>query len=151
MFKSIVVGTDGSETAFRAVSTAAELASALGATLHLVSVAKPVAATSWAAAEMVAAAPVAAQADWQEAVRTDLEETLERAARAARDAGVTVETHPRFGSPAEVLCDVAEDLHADLIVVGTRGMQGGKRFLGSIPNSVSHHAPCSVLIVDTVG
>ena len=60
-----------------------------------------------------------------------------------------METHARFGTPAEVLCDLAAHLDADLIVVGNRGMQGGRRFLGSVPNTVSHHAPCSVLIVDT--
>jgi nucleotide-binding universal stress UspA family protein len=62
-----------------------------------------------------------------------------------------VETHARFGAPAEVLCDLAAHLQADLIVVGNRGMKGGRRFLGSVPNTVSHHAPCSVLIVDTQG
>ena len=61
-----------------------------------------------------------------------------------------IETHARFGSPAEVLCDIAAHLQADLIVVGNKGMQGGRRFLGSVPNTVSHHAPCSVLIVDTL-
>ncbi len=150
MFKSIVVGTDGSETAFRAVSEATDLAKALGASLHIVSVAKPVAAGSWAAAEMVASAPIAAQADWQDAIRSDLEDTLGRASQHAKNAGVDVETYARFGSPAEVLCELAGHIQADLIVVGNRGMQGGKRFLGSIPNTVSHHAPCSVLIIDTV-
>jgi nucleotide-binding universal stress UspA family protein len=70
----------------------------------------------------------------------------------AKDVGadsLKVETHARFGTPAEVLCDLAAHLEADLIVVGNRGMQGGRRFLGSVPNTVSHHAPCSVLIVDT--
>jgi nucleotide-binding universal stress UspA family protein len=50
-----------------------------------------------------------------------------------------------------VLCDLAAHLQADLVVVGNKGMQGGRRFLGSVPNTVSHHAPCSVLIVDTKG
>ncbi len=49
-----------------------------------------------------------------------------------------------------MLCDLAAHLQADLIVVGNKGMQGGRRFLGSVPNTVSHHAPCSVLIVDTL-
>jgi nucleotide-binding universal stress UspA family protein len=62
---------------------------------------------------------------------------------------LTIETHARFGSPAEVLCELAAHLQADLIIVGNRGMQGGRRFLGSVPNTVSHHAPCSVLIADT--
>jgi nucleotide-binding universal stress UspA family protein len=54
------------------------------------------------------------------------------------------------GDPAQGLIDVAETTHADLIVVGSRGMHGGRRFLlGNVPNKVSHHAPCSVMIVRT--
>ena len=60
-----------------------------------------------------------------------------------------VETHARFGAQAEVLCDLAAHLEADLIVVGNRGMQGGRRFLGSVPNTVTHRAPCAVLVVKT--
>jgi nucleotide-binding universal stress UspA family protein len=56
----------------------------------------------------------------------------------------------RSGDPANALIDVAEAVGADLIVVGNRGMEGKKRFvLGSVPNKVSHHCPCSLLIVDT--
>ena len=58
--------------------------------------------------------------------------------------------HAREGDPADAILDVAEELGADLIVVGNKGMSGAKRFLlGSVPNKVSHHAPCSVLIVRT--
>ncbi len=61
-----------------------------------------------------------------------------------------VETHPLNGDPADALLATAEQVHADLIVVGNRGMSGMKRFvLGSVPNKVSHHCPCSLLIVDT--
>jgi nucleotide-binding universal stress UspA family protein len=103
-----------------------------------------------AAGEMAASAPVAAERDWEEEIKSELETTLTRAAETAQRACDTrIETHARFGSPAEVLCDIAGHLQSDLIVVGNRGMQGGRRFLGSVPNSVSHHAPCSVLIVDT--
>jgi nucleotide-binding universal stress UspA family protein len=71
--------------------------------------------------------------------------------RQARDAGVKdVETFARQGDAADAILDVAEEQRADLIVVGNRGMTGAKRFLlGSVPNKVSHHAPCSVLIVRT--
>src|SRR5258705_551445 len=58
-----------------------------------------------------------------------------------------VTTHARFGEADEVICDVAESVSADLIVVGNRGMK--RRFLGSVPNSIAHHAHCSVLIVHT--
>jgi nucleotide-binding universal stress UspA family protein len=152
MFKSIVVGTDGSASASKAVLAAAELAATQPeAVLHIVTVQKPLSASAMAAGEMAAAAPVAAERDWEDEIKVELESTLERAADTAKRACDTrIETHARFGSPAEVLCDLAGHLQADLIVVGNRGMQGGRRFLGSVPNSVSHHAPCSVLIVDTL-
>jgi nucleotide-binding universal stress UspA family protein len=151
MFKAIVVGTDGSERASEAVLAAAELAATQpGAVLHIVTVQKPLSPTAVAAGEMAAAAPVAAERTWEEEIRSELETTLSRAAETAQRACDTrIETHARFGSPAEVLCDFATHLEADLIVVGNRGMKGGRRFLGSVPNTVSHHAPCSVLIVDT--
>ena len=65
-----------------------------------------------------------------------------------REAGVDVETFAREGDPADAILDVAEERNADLIVVGNKGMTGARRFLlGSVPNKVSHHAPCSVLII----
>ena len=68
----------------------------------------------------------------------------------ASAAGVEAEVHARQGSPADAILDVAEETGADLIVVGNKGMTGAERFLlGSVPNKVSHHAPCSVLIVRT--
>jgi nucleotide-binding universal stress UspA family protein len=68
----------------------------------------------------------------------------------AREAGVEVDVYARQGDPAYALLDVAEEREADLIVVGNKGMGGAKRFLlGSVPNKVSHHAPCSVLIIRT--
>jgi nucleotide-binding universal stress UspA family protein len=151
MFRSIVVGTDGSAGASEAVLAAAELAATQpGAVLHIVTVQKPLSPSAVAAGEMAAAAPVAAERTWEEEIKSELETTLTRAADTAKRACDTrIETHARFGSPAEVLCDLATHLEADLIVVGNRGMQGGRRFLGSVPNTVSHHAPCSVLIVDT--
>jgi nucleotide-binding universal stress UspA family protein len=69
----------------------------------------------------------------------------------AREAGVPVNVYPRQGDPADAILDVAEEQDADLVVVGNKGMTGAKRFLlGSVPNKVSHHAPCSVLIIRTV-
>ena len=152
MFKAIVVGTDGSEGASKAVQAAAALAATQPeSVLHIVTVQKPLSPTAMAAGEIAAAAPVAAEASWEDEIKRELEQTLGRAADTAGNAGTTrIETHARFGSPAEVLCDMAAHLQADLIVVGNRGMQGGRRFLGSVPNTVSHHAPCSVLIVNTI-
>ena len=75
---------------------------------------------------------------------------MREAATAAEAAGLQVRTFARQGDPADAILDVAEEQHADLIVVGNKGMTGAKRFLlGSVPNRVSHHAPCSVLIIRT--
>ena len=83
--------------------------------------------------------------------REDVNITLEGAATQAKDSGVEqVRTHAREGDPADAILDVAEEVGADLIVVGNKGMTGARRFLlGSVPNKVSHHAPCSVIIVRT--
>jgi len=63
--------------------------------------------------------------------------------------GIDASLHPVEGDPADAIINTAEELHADLIVVGNRGMKGVRRILGSVPNSVAHGAPCSVIIVDT--
>jgi nucleotide-binding universal stress UspA family protein len=117
VFRSIVVGTDGSQTAQQAVDAAVELASLSGATLELVA------------------------AD---------DATLDQAAERARAAGVEANPHAREGDAADAILDVAEELGADLIVVGSKGMTGAERFqLGPVPNRVTHHAPCAVMIVRT--
>jgi len=150
MFKTIVVGTDGSDTAARAVQMAGELAASTDeAVLHIVSVGKGVSRTAAALAEtsMAAAGTLAAEGD-DDAIK-GREDVLKRAADSVAHTASRVETHARVGNPADVLCDVAERVGADLIVVGNRGMQGGRRVLGSVPNTVSHRAPCSLLIADT--
>jgi nucleotide-binding universal stress UspA family protein len=146
MFRSIVVGTDGSETAGEAVRQATELANAVGATVELVSAYEPVPAQRLR--EERRDAPEDLQ--WAIGPREDVEATLQAAAGLAREAGVTVNIYARQGDPADAILDVAEEREADLIVVGNKGMTGAKRFLlGSVPNKVSHHAPCSVLIIRT--
>ncbi len=73
---------------------------------------------------------------------------LRETAEEIRAAGVEVTTYARQGDPAAALLDVAEERRADLIVVGNKGMTGADRFLlGSVPNKVTHHAPCSVLVI----
>jgi nucleotide-binding universal stress UspA family protein len=125
MFRSIVVGTDGSDTARQAVREATELAAAVGASIELVSAYEP-------------------------GRREACEATLREGAAAAEAAGVAVRTYAREGDAADAILDVAEERGADLVVVGNKGMTGAKRFLlGSVPNKVSHHAPCSVLIIRT--
>ncbi len=147
MFKSIVVGTDGSETAGEAVRNAVELAGTLGAKLELVSAYEPVPAQRLS--EERRQAPEDLQ--WAISPQEDVNATLADAAEIARAAGVEVEVHARQGDPADAILDVAEEREADLIIVGNKGMTGTRRFLlGSVPNKVSHHAPCSVLIIRTV-
>jgi nucleotide-binding universal stress UspA family protein len=146
MFSSIVVGTDGSDTAAQAVRQAVDLAQSVGAKLELVSAYEPV--PSQRLREERREAPEDIQ--WAINPREDVDATLEAAATIARDAGVTVAVYPRQGDPADAILDVAEERDADLIIVGNKGMTGAKRFLlGSVPNKVSHHAPCSVLIIRT--
>jgi len=146
MFKSIAVGTDGSDTATQAVRQAVDLAVALGARLELVSAYEPVPVHRLR--EERRDTPEDLQ--WAIHPREDVDATLESAAAIAREAGVEVGTYARQGDPADAILDVAEEREADLIIVGNKGMTGAKRFLlGSVPNKVSHHAPCSVLIVRT--
>jgi nucleotide-binding universal stress UspA family protein len=146
MFKSIVVGTDGSDTANQAVRQAVDVARALGAKLELVSAYEPVPAQRLS--EERRQAPEDLQ--WAINPREDVDATLEAAAKIGREAGLEVDVYPRQGDPADAILDIAEEREADLIVVGNKGMTGAKRFLlGSVPNKVSHHAPCSVLIIRT--
>lgn len=147
MFGTIVAGTDGSETAERAVEQAIALAAAVGARLLIVSAFEPVAP----APLREEARQEPPDAEWM-APRPEVEDTLRAAAEKARARGVPVETFARQGDPADAILDVAEEQGADLIVVGNKGRTGAKRFLlGSVPNKVSHHAPCSVLIIRTPG
>jgi len=146
MFRSIVVGTDGSETAAEAVRQATELASAVGAKIHLVSAYEPVGGQRLREERVQAPDDV----QWSIHEREDVEGTLRESADQIKEQGVDVETFSRQGDPADAILDIAEEQNADLIVVGNKGMSGAKRFLlGSVPNKVSHHAPCSVMIIRT--
>ena len=146
MFESMVVGTDGSDTANEAVRQATDLAQRLGATVHLVSAYEPVPEGRLREERQ----QVPDDLQWMVNPREDVSTTLEKAAEAIREQSVQVETHAREGDPADAILDVAEEERADLIVVGNKGMTGAKRFLlGSVPNKVSHHAPCSVMIIRT--
>ena len=147
MFDSMVVGTDGSETAGEAVRQATDLAKAVGARIHLVSAFEPVG--NQRLREERTQVPDDMQ--WMVHEREDVEATLNQAAEKIKETGVEVETFARQGDPADAILDVAEEERAELIVVGNKGMTGAKRFLlGSVPNKVSHHAPCSVMIIRTI-
>jgi nucleotide-binding universal stress UspA family protein len=146
MFDRIVVGTDGSETATEAVRTAVELAKLSNAKLEIVSAYQPI--------------PQSRLRDEGEGItgdvshavnpREDVQFVLDKAAAVAKKAKVEVVTHPLEGDPADAILDVAEENDADLVLVGNKGMTGARRFLlGSVPNKISHHAPCDVWIVKT--
>jgi nucleotide-binding universal stress UspA family protein len=146
VFTRIVVGTDGSETAAEAVRQAVDLAKLSGATLSIVSAFAPVPKRRVQGEQSGAPADV----QYEIGPREDVNLVLDAAAAAARTEGIEVQTHPVQADPAEAILDVAEKTKADLIVVGNKGMTGARRYLlGSVPNNVSHHAPCSVIIVRT--
>ncbi|HZR48334.1 MAG TPA: universal stress protein [Streptosporangiaceae bacterium] len=138
MFETVVVGADGSPTAAEAVRQAIELVKLTGGSLHIVSAYTPHSLTT-SGGEF-------AKSLGSDALAQSLVDDL---ASRASIAGVTVATHPRPGSPADVICEVASEVKADLIIVGNKGMTGARRILGSVPNSVAHQAPCSVLIAAT--
>jgi nucleotide-binding universal stress UspA family protein len=146
MFSRIVVGTDGSETARQAVREATELAKQTGASLDVVSAFEPVPSSRLREERLQAPSDIEHAVNPQE----DVNAILAEVERDVGDSGVQVRTFARQGEPADAILDVAEEENADLIVVGNKGMTGAKRFLlGSVPNKVSHHAPCSVLIIRT--
>jgi nucleotide-binding universal stress UspA family protein len=146
VFTRIVVGTDGSESAGEAVRQAVDLAKLTGAELSIVSAYSPV--SERRVKDVQNEAPIDVQ--YEIGPREEVNLILDAAAAAARKEGIEVQTHPVEGEPAEAILNVAEDTKADLIVVGNKGMTGARRFLlGSVPNNVSHHAPCSVIIVRT--
>lgn len=146
MFTRIVVGTDGSETAGEAVRQAVGLAKLTGGTLSIVSAYAPVPERKVKDQQRDAPADV----QYELGPREDVNLVLDAAAADARREGIEVQTHAVEGDPAEGILSVAEDTKADLIVVGNKGMTGARRFLlGSVPNNISHHAPCSVMVVRT--
>ncbi len=144
MFNVIVVGTDGSPTSTAAVKRAGELAKMSGARVELVGGFRE--SHPFAAGMGADAYPANLAKDARDAANGCVED----AAALLRSGGLEVETHCIPGDAADAIVDVAETTEADLIVVGSKGMKGGRRFLlGSVPNRVSHHAPCSVMIVRT--
>lgn len=141
MSESIVVGTDGSETARLAVEEAVRLAKALGAEMHIVSAFKPLRGAQVGGA---------AGAEYQALPDDKVESTLSEAAATARTRQVPVTTHAVERDPADALLAVADSVSAGLIIVGSKGMHGARRLtLGNVPNQISHRARCNVLIVAT--
>jgi nucleotide-binding universal stress UspA family protein len=152
MFKSIVVGTDFSPTAEVAVKHATELAKAFGATLHVVTAFKPAMAANIAASSLEAMAAGGAEfiQSAQSAMADEVEANHNALVKRMQKDGIKCKTHGVAEDAADAIMEIAEREGADLIVVGNRGLSSAKRFLlGNVPNKITHHSPCSVLIVHT--
>jgi nucleotide-binding universal stress UspA family protein len=140
MYASIVVGIDGSPTAEIALGKAIDLARLTGATLHVVSAYEP------KPAHVSGGSP-----SKEFSVGSDFkaDAVLQRALSQARGEDIQVDEHAPKGSASDAILAIAKEQGADLIVIGSVGMQGARRVLGSVPNKVSHQASCDVLIVQT--
>ncbi|GGL16913.1 universal stress protein [Planomonospora parontospora] len=145
-YRTVVVGTDGSPSSFRAVSAAASLAAATGATLVLACAYLPMRER-----DRSAAADLLGELSYKVSGSTPAEDALRAAREHAVAAGAPViELAAEEGDPVDVLVSLADRLRADLLVVGNRGLNSlTGRLLGSVPSSVSQRAECDVLIVRT--
>ena len=141
----IVVGTDGSETAERAVFKATALARAVGAELIIIS------AFNNRAPAGVAAAGISIDSGWVVAAQESAETVAREAAERAKAEGVASVSYQAIaGDPSEALVHATQEQGADLLVVGSKGMQSTARFLlGPIANKVSRKVDCDLLIVET--
>ena len=143
-YTRVVVGTDGSETSYKAVDRAAEIARESGAQLVVVTAYRPLSPREQ---------QEAAQQLGAEAYKVTGSAPADEVLRAACDRigeGVDVDTVAVVGEPVEVLVKTALDRQADLLVVGNRGLNSlAGRLLGSVPSVVTHRAQCDVLIVAT--
>jgi nucleotide-binding universal stress UspA family protein len=141
--QTIIVGTDGSETASRAVARAAELASETGAVLHIVMAYKAHSVQELQALR----ASLPEEFRWSVSADSDAQNTLRHAAQHASKMGVKVETHLAIGKPAKVILQTAQHLGADVVVVGNKRIE--RKIRGSVPSGVSHGADRDVLLVHT--
>ncbi|CAB4866959.1 unannotated protein [freshwater metagenome] len=145
MYSTIAVGSDGSSTAAVAVRAAIDIAAKYGAQLLIIGAHEnAVGATVMASAVVVA---IPADPDLERSLDDEVREDLGSLLAEAVATGVNAEIIPGSGAPADVLCDIAVERNVDLLVVGSKGMN--RKVLGSVPNTVTHKAPCSVLLVKT--
>jgi nucleotide-binding universal stress UspA family protein len=136
MISTVAVGTDGSETADEAVRQAAEIARRFDAKLVLLS-----------AFKNDPPPPDAGEAQWSYSPAAQLRGLLSRTEDELNQNGISCTTAVDEGDPAEVLVRLAEECGADVLVIGNKGMH--RKVLGSVPNSITHNADCSVLVVKT--
>jgi nucleotide-binding universal stress UspA family protein len=144
--KKIIVGTDNSTRAGAAVEFAAELAEFFKATLHIVTVHRPVPAAH--AVSQHAVLPLSSEQSDAEAVAAHLDQ-LEPVARTLHDRGLDVEVHVVTGDPVAHLVSSADRVGADLIVIGDKGLHGWRAWFGSVPRGVLRNAKTPVLVVPT--
>ena len=147
-YRTVLVGTDGSESSFRAVERAAEVAHGVGATLLVACAYHPMSAR-----EIQDAARVLGGESYKVAGSHPAEDVLRDAEDRARKAGADkVERLAVEGDPVDELVRLVKDRQVDLVVVGNRGLNSlAGRLLGSVPANISHRADCDVLIVHTTG
>lgn len=143
MLSTVAVGTDGSDTADAAVGFAIDLATRYDAGLVVASCYRPASEARVQREQRDAPQEI----KWSINPMEDVDATLREVEEKARARGLQTVSEARMGDPADVLCEIAAEREADVLIVGNKGMD--RRILGSVPNSVSHKAPCSVLIVKT--
>jgi len=143
MFKTIAVGTDGTETADKAVDIAFDIAERYAARLVILSVYTPVSVKQLEHER----ARVPEEMQWSIHAAQHVDAVLEQALERARARGLECKTVARQGEPAEVICALAAEHDVDLLVIGNKGMN--RRVFGSVPRSVCQHAPCSVVVAKT--
>ena len=147
-YTTVLVGTDGSESSFRAVDRAAAVARDTGATLLLACAYRPMSAR-----EVQDAADALGGESYKVSGSTPAEDVLRDAADRARSFGVeNVDTIAVEGDPVDQLIEIVKARKVDLVVIGNRGLNSlAGRLLGSVPANISHRATCDVLIVHTTG
>ena len=143
MLKTVAVGTDGTGTASQAVDFAIDLAEKYGARLVAISSYEKVSESRLRHEQRDAPHEV----QWTINPTEDVESLLSDVEEKAHEHGLEITTVASEGNPADVLCRYAEEQEADVLVIGNKGME--RRLLGSVPNSVAHRAPCSVIVVKT--
>lgn len=146
-FQTVVVGTDGSDSSYRAVDKAAALAGDSGATLVIACAYHPASKDQIDNASDQLGSDVA----YQVVGANPAEETVRTAAERARKAGAgDIKTEVVDGEPVSTLLDVVRKHGADLLVVGNRGLNTlAGRLLGSVPSEAARKSKVDVLIVHT--
>ena len=150
MFSTVAIGVDGSKTAANALDMAVEVARRFDAKLVLLSALRGSTPTAGLASAGLAPAGLAVdtvELDWAFEKSAQMRHILESTESRLRRAGLDCSTLVDEGDPGDVLVRLAEECGADLLVVGSKGMR--RRIIGSVPNTVTHKAPCAVLVVKT--